>query len=1459
MRRKEFNNTLLLFLLFTVLVFSWQQIKHGYDDQAYSQCTNTLKELNEVEADLNKELLALNYGISLNFSGVDKNVTTLHNLVKKFEEQTNSIKKTFNNDYVDSVRLLFEDRELNIQNFKKKLKAYRKDTAQLAHTLDSLIKIEGNNLYEKHIHYLSDAFRDILIGKKTSMPSLSSTAKSKAQSYILNSNESEAISSTMIGLSSIKSQKADLSKLLEEITAKKFDHYQKDLDAQSASLSGIKSKRAYFFAILMAISIILIFLYFSILLRKELKDKKQLKVRAQILEERIHESASKLESANEKVESLHTDLTKLSLVAKHTSNGVIITDINGKIEWSNQSFESLCGIPSADIYGKNIVEEINFIPFLDIVARLSIIKNNGLESSSEGYNLDVYVDAGNTAKWMNLTATSIPDINSNLDKVLLLLADITERKFIEHELQRSEEMYRNMFQKSPVPMYFVELESLKIFSANQAMLQSYGYTIDELCKMTISDLRPGEEINKLRKEIKEGDIQIKSLTKHILRDGSVIDVELTSNTMYFMGKKARIVIAQNITERKKAEELLRRSEENHRLIFQQSPMPMMILDKENLQFLAINEQAQKYYGYSQNEFFNLSLGDIYVHEEESDSMTITTPNNFSKNTRVNGQCFHKKKDGSQMEIEINSHIISNIDGKEVRLCVVQDITEKKKAERALRETEERFIGFMNHNPATAWIKNKTGKYVYVNKTFEEQFCTTLDEIYGMSDHVLLPHDIADAITEHDNTVINQGCTLEIFENVPTPDGIQRHWHLYKFPLIAPNGEALIGGIAFDITLQKEAEHALGESERRYRLISENIKDVICLHDVDGSYTYISPSIAHLTGYEPEQLIGTTPMIHAHTEDSKNVKDHIKSAAEKKNSSLEYRFKRKDGGYVWLEMTINAILDADKNTYQLQSVSRDITERKKAENELQGSMKSLEKANAELSKAKELAVHSMKIKEEILANTSHEIRTPLNAILGLARILLNTKLNQEQIKYLQAIESSGDALMVVLNDVLDLSKIEAGKMTFEEIPFSLPAVLQSTTVLLSSKATEKGINLAYHIDPNVPENLIGDPSRLKQILINLISNAIKFTMEGGAHVKVSVHDSVQDMFWVEFSIADTGIGIPEHKLQDIFDSFTQGAESTNRKFGGTGLGLTIVKKLVELQSGDIKVESKANKGSTFTLRLPFKISHEKPAIPKHASTLKFLIGKRALLVDDNSLNLLVAARTLQEFGMEVSTASSGKSAISLLETGNFDIMLLDIHMIEMNGYETTSYIRKYLPDPKREIPILAMTASSFSNDEEKFINAGMNGYISKPFDVTKFYNKIAAILIENYNHSEMNEKNTLMPEDGKHINLDYLKELSEGNNEFVEEMISMFMEVIPRSINEMQEALVSSDWKTLHLVSHKIKPSYGFIGQQKGAELLQKIERSAADLPDRENINEWLKELINITDKCIIELKSTLSQ
>jgi len=521
----------------------------------------------------------------------------------------------------------------------------------------------------------------------------------------------------------------------------------------------------------------------------------------------------------------------------------------------------------------------------------------------------------------------------------------------------------------------------------------------------------------------------------------------------------------------------------------------------------------------------------------------------------------------------------------------------------------------------------------------------------------------------------------------------------------------------------------------------------------------------------------------------------------------------------------------------------------------------------------VAEEAAAMKEQFLANMSHEIRTPMSGIIALTKILVNTKMSDEQMQYMKSIQKCSDSLLVIINDILDLTKIQAGKMTIEAVPFELKEVVNHTCELFSAKAGEKNIKLNWKIEETIPTSLVGDPTRLNQILNNLVSNAIKFTEKGSVDISVRIKYNTHINYNLEFAVKDSGIGISKKHIGKIFESFTQAGDDVARKFGGTGLGLTIVKKLIELQKGIIKVDSIPGEGTTFKFVIPFDIAETNttnaPVVASEETSIEHL---RILVAEDNTINQLIVKKMLEPWKCTVEFADNGLIAFNKVKDGNYDIVLMDVQMPELNGNAASQKIRAELPEPQRSIPIMAMTAHVTQKERERCFECGMDDYISKPFDLADLKNKLVALTTHKKSSSThhadpvstplnietgKSTKETEVETSSTKINLTYLKQVAGDNQEFIIQMIEMFLQKTPEALEEMETKFREQNWEDVRNIAHRIKPTYTYVGLGDIHKMLAKIEKCCQAKENLESISELIHEVETLSTAAFAELQKEL--
>jgi PAS domain S-box-containing protein len=629
---------------------------------------------------------------------------------------------------------------------------------------------------------------------------------------------------------------------------------------------------------------------------------------------------------------------------------------------------------------------------------------------------------------------------------------------------------------------------------------------------------------------------------------------------------------------------------------------------------------------------------------------------------------------------------------------------------------------------------------------------------------------------------------------------------------------------------------------KFQSFLESVPDAILLINKIGKIKYVNSQTEVLFGYDKFELIGKSiellmPTRFKNSHQKLRINYMLNPKIRKMGNGMELFAKNKNQIEFPVEISLSN-LETEEGLLICASI-RDVS-----------SQKSIEKALKEAIIKSENAVKS---KQQFLSNMSHEIRTPMNAIIGFTKVILNTELSNKQREYLTAIKTSGDTLIVLINDILDLAKVDSGKLIFEKTPFKLSVSIKTMLHLFETKILEKNLELIVNYDSSIPEVIMGDVVRLHQIIINLVSNAIKFTSDGSITIEVKTLSNNDDFITIEFSVSDTGIGIEKNNIDKIFENFQQAHSQTSRIYGGTGLGLAIVKQLVEAQGGSIRVQSMENEGSVFSFILQFDKAHGATVLDIDAVELVDynITGTRVLVVEDVELNQLLMKTLLDDFGFECDIVANGKIAIESLENKQYDIILMDIQMPVMNGFQATDYIRNVL---KLNLPIIALTADVTTVDLEKCKTFGMNDFVAKPVDDRKLFNKIISLLKKSKSTLTASKIEEYPDSEYQFIDMTYLNMITKSNSKLKIEMINLYLKQTPLLINSLSKSYNEKDFDTLKASIHKLLPSFSIVGiDDKYLELAKKIESNIKS----SQLKNWIKKLENACNQAIEELKTEL--
>ncbi|GAB4408965.1 MAG: hypothetical protein OHK0053_35750 [Microscillaceae bacterium] len=606
-------------------------------------------------------------------------------------------------------------------------------------------------------------------------------------------------------------------------------------------------------------------------------------------------------------------------------------------------------------------------------------------------------------------------------------------------------------------------------------------------------------------------------------------------------------------------------------------------------------------------------------------------------------------------------------------------------------------------------------------------------------------------------------------------------------------------ILLDISAFRKTQKALAESEDKFRNYLDQAPEGIWVLDKAGNVQYANQVACLMLGIkQAKDLEGQALVQYLYKGKQRLTWAELTKLAvpNQANTEIFLRKGRQRRLPVWIDL-------AEVATDQLLCFARDISE--------------LHKTEKALREAKHRAEQNAAAQAEFLSSMSHEIRTPMNAVIAMSHLLLQDKPRPEQVKNLNTLKFSAENLLVLVNDILDFNKIKSGKLTFEQIDFDLPELVVAICETLRYKAQNKGIVVQQSLKHETPTVLIGDPVRLAQILTNLVDNAIKFTSEGYVSIEISADRLSQEMYEIFFTIKDTGIGISPERLPYIFDQYTQASIDTTRKFGGTGLGLAITKRLIELQGGHIRVESEPGKGSRFYFSLKMKKGHRRHLPPPEGHSLTLdnetpdLHQARILMVEDNEMNQMVAAQFLQKWNAQIDYAQNGEIALDLLQKNEYDIVLMDLEMPVMNGYQTTEHIRQ-MKGRFTHLPIIALTASAMAEVKERVLQAGMNDYVTKPFRPQVLYQVIWRNLVrQNTSNMKSASQNQSPGATPAGISLDKILEISGGNQAFIRKYKQLAAKVFENFPDEFAYALLHLDLEKLRQIHHNMRATIGLLG------------------------------------------------
>jgi len=1011
---------------------------------------------------------------------------------------------------------------------------------------------------------------------------------------------------------------------------------------------------------------------------------------------------------------------RFQAISEGTAAGLYLMDLEGRIVQTNGALQAMLGYGEGELRDK---KPGDFTLRSDKSSDAELLREL-VEGKRDRYQVEKrYIRKNEQMLWGHLTVTLVRDTADNPVYIAGMVQDITESKQTGVVLQDIEQLFKLTFDHAAVGVAHTDRDGRFMF-VNRRFCEMLGFRRNELFGRefrAVSHPDDVEVVDAAVHQLMSGDQHEYSGEQRYLRkDGSYIWGNLTMSLMRQPTGEPKygIVIIEDITERKQTQEKLRESEEQYRAITETASDAIVTMD-ETGRILFVNPATTAIFGYSEEELVDKPLAVLLTAPMADVQQYLASARDRGElsTTELPG----RHKDGNELCLEV-AFAESSRQNERRFTGVIRDITERRAAEeeradlvkreqeaRAASEAAAVIRGVVHASPLPILTLNPQGEVISWNAAASRTFGWSEDQVVGRLVPFVPEGEESESVEFRERALRGESVTnLEIRRE--TWDGSVLDLYMSTAPVRDAHGG--ITGIMYvyaDITARKRAEKEL-QLQRDFALqIMNTMGQGLAVTNAEGRFEYVNPAYARMLGWTANALIGRSQYDFTVPEDHPILDQALSEQKDGESSAYETHI-RTAGNKDLFVLNTNVPRRRDNKIVGAISVVTDLTERKRTEEAL--------------AEARDQAVEASRLKSEFLATMSHEIRTPMNGIIGMTELLLDTTLNPEQQEFVNVVNDSGQALLSIINDILDFSKIEADKLVLDSADFELDSVVEGSAELLAAKALARGLSLMTDVNPAVPSRLRGDAGRLRQILLNLIGNAVKFTERGEVVVKAELASTVEDGAMVRFSVTDTGIGLSDVAKKRLFQPFVQADGSTTRKYGGTGLGLAICKRLAELMGGEIGVESVEGKGSTFWFSAHLGLAASPAEAAVDTARLK---GLRVLIVDDSPAAREILRHVIESYGIRSDEAGTAREALAHLISGNgapqYDVVVTDYALPGMDGLELFKTMRE---DAKlKNIPVILQTAFDKRGQGEQAVQAGFAAYLTKPTRRSQVIDAIAS--------------------------------------------------------------------------------------------------------------------------------------